>query len=126
MALVLVLLSSFVTMSLIVIIIIIESSWSLLCSLSVSPIITGHLVLVSGKEGKLLQKVATPNGEETFCAPQVLLDRDGVSIVVFGTGGQASPGGLYAVPLHHLVKGNMLQEVREIMLSFNNLLLPLQ
>jgi hypothetical protein len=92
-----------------------------LCCLNVSPILTGHLLLVSGKEGKFLQKVATPNGEETFYAPQVLLHLDGVSIVVFGTGGQASPGGLYAVPLHHLVKGNMLQ-VRHIMLSFHNLL----
>jgi len=67
------------------------------------------LVLVSGKEGKFLQKVATPHQEETYYAPQVLVNLDGVSIVVFGTGGQASPGGLYAVPLDHLVKGNMLQ-----------------
>ncbi|XP_021931466.1 uncharacterized protein LOC110835503 isoform X3 [Zootermopsis nevadensis] len=79
----------------------------------VPPGLTGHLVLVSGKKGKLLQKVATPNGEETFYAPQVLFHLDGESIVVFGTGGQASPGGLYALPLHHLVKGNMLQ-VREL------------
>jgi hypothetical protein len=107
------------------IIIIIESSCSLLCCLNVSPVVIGHLVLVSGKEGKLLQKVATPNGEETFYAPQVLLHLDGESVVVFGTGGQASPGGLYAVSLHHLVKGNMLQ-VRQIMLSFNNLLLSFQ
>jgi hypothetical protein len=46
-----------------------------------------------------------------------LVHLDGVSIVVFGTGGQASPGGLYAVPLHHLVKGNMLQ-VR--LITFDN------
>jgi hypothetical protein len=71
--------------------------------------LTGYLVLVSGKEGKFLQKVATPHQEETYYAPQVLVHLDGVSIVVFGTGGQASPGGLYAVPLLHLVKGNMLQ-----------------
>jgi len=71
--------------------------------------VTGYLVLVSGKEGKFLQKVATPHQEETYYAPQVLVHLDGVSIVLFGTGGQASPGGLYAVPLHHLVKGNMLQ-----------------
>jgi len=71
-------------------------------------------VLVSGKEGKFLQKVATPHGEETYYAPQVLVHQDGVSIVVFGTGGQASPGGLYAVPLYQLVKGNMLH-VRLIM-----------
>lgn len=77
------------------------------------PKLTGHLVLISGKEGKFLQKVATPHQEETYYAPQVLVHLDGLSIVVFGTGGQASPGGLYAVPLHHLVKGNMLQ-VREL------------
>lgn len=77
--------------------------------LTVNLTLTGHLVLVSGKEGKLLQKVATPHREETYYAPQVLVRLDGVSIVVFGTGGQASPGGLYAVPLHHLMKGNMLQ-----------------
>jgi len=71
--------------------------------------LTGYLVLVSGKEGKFLQKVATPHREETYYAPQVLVHLDGVSIVLFGTGGQASPGGLYAVPLHHLVKGSMLQ-----------------
>jgi predicted TPR repeat methyltransferase len=70
-------------------------------------------VLLSGKEGKFLQKVATPHEEETYYAPQVLIYLDGVSIVVFGTGGQASPGGLYAVSLHQLVKGNML-EVRHV------------
>jgi hypothetical protein len=79
-----------------------------------SPILTGCLVLISGKEGKFLQKVATPHQEETYYAPQVLIYLDGVSIVVFGTGGQASPGGLYTVPLHQLVKGNML-EVRHML-----------
>ncbi|PNF15662.1 hypothetical protein B7P43_G15594 [Cryptotermes secundus] len=73
----------------------------------------GCLVLISGKEGKFLQKVATPHQEETYYAPQVLVYLDGASIVMFGTGGQASPGGLYAVPLHQLVKGNML-EVQEL------------
>lgn len=81
--------------------------------LIVSPFVTGCLVLISGKEGKFLQKVATPHHEETYYAPQVLIYLDGVSIVVFGTGGQGSPGGLYAVPLHQLVKGNML-EVRHV------------
>jgi hypothetical protein len=75
---------------------------------------TGCLVLISGKEGKFLQKVSTPRQEETYYAPQVLVYLDGLSIVVFGTGGQASPGGLYAVPLHQLVKGNML-EVRHML-----------
>jgi len=86
--------------------------------------LTGYLVLVSGKEGKFLQKVATPHQEETYYAPQVLVHLDGVSIVLFGTGGQASPGGLYAVPLHHLVKGNMLQ-VR-LIASVTNILFPVE
>ncbi|KAJ4436085.1 hypothetical protein ANN_18712 [Periplaneta americana] len=69
----------------------------------------GNLLLVNGRTGKFLQKVTTPHGEETYYAPQVLVHMDGVSIVVFGTGGQASPGGVYALPLHHLIKGNMKQ-----------------
>ncbi|XP_069677500.1 uncharacterized protein [Periplaneta americana] len=73
----------------------------------------GNLLLVNGRTGKFLQKVTTPHGEETYYAPQVLVHMDGVSIVVFGTGGQASPGGVYALPLHHLIKGNMKQ-VREL------------
>ncbi|KAJ9594441.1 hypothetical protein L9F63_014126 [Diploptera punctata] len=72
-------------------------------------VLLGQLLLVSGKTGTTLQSVATPHREETYYPPQVLVQLDGVNIVLFGTGGQASPGGLYAVPLHHLIKGNMLQ-----------------
>ena len=69
----------------------------------------GQLLLVSGSTGMTLQSVATPRREETYYAPQILVQLDGENVVVFGTGGQASPGGLYVVPMHHLIKGNMLQ-----------------
>ncbi|XP_067007692.2 uncharacterized protein [Anabrus simplex] len=73
------------------------------------PAVCGHLVLLSGHNGKMLQKLATPGGEETYYAPQILVQMDGELLVLFGTGGHASPGGLYVVPLQQLTLGELLQ-----------------
>nr|CAD7262575.1 unnamed protein product [Timema shepardi] len=66
--------------------------------------LSGRILLVSGAEGRLLQTVATPMDQESYYCPQLLVRPDGEELVVFGTGGYNSPGGLYVVPL--LTLGN--------------------
>lgn len=65
----------------------------------------GHLVIVSGNNGRPYHQISAPNGEETYYPPQVLVRIDGQVIVVWGTGGINSSGGLYVEPLLSLIPG---------------------
>ncbi|XP_047000250.1 uncharacterized protein LOC124616060 [Schistocerca americana] len=67
----------------------------------------GHLMLVSGRHGRMLQSVPTPGREESYYAPQILIRSDGENVVIFGTGGHNSAGGLYVVSLQELMLGEM-------------------
>ncbi|GLG92305.1 Uncharacterized protein GBIM_00031 [Gryllus bimaculatus] len=71
---------------------------------------SGHLLVVSGNTGRLLHQVSTPQGEESFYPPQILVRVDGQQVVVWGTGGIHSPGGLYVIPLSSIARGHTSQE----------------
>ncbi len=62
----------------------------------------GHLLLVSGRTGKLLAAARTPDGGETYTSPLISRGR-----VIFGTGGETHPGGLWAAKLADLRKGDL-------------------
>lgn len=70
-------------------------------------VMRGHLLLISGRDGKLIKKVSTPGEKEIFYTPQ-LFNSSGELLVLFGTGSPNSPGNLSVVSLQHLLAGNMV------------------
>ncbi|XP_054284858.1 uncharacterized protein LOC129001555 isoform X2 [Macrosteles quadrilineatus] len=72
----------------------------------------GHLVVLSGRTGRVVSQASTPGYLPVYSHPQVMVRPDGTDVLLFTTGSTESAGGLYAVPLHHLVIGNMSQSVQ--------------
>lgn len=77
----------------------------------------GHLLVLSGKTSSVLSQVPTPNYESIFSQPQILVRPDGENVLLYTTGSVDSPGGLYAVSLHHLVMGNITQVLEPLVIS---------
>lgn len=69
----------------------------------------GHLVLLSGRTGSRLVQVPTPQYESIYTPPHTLVKPDGTNMLLFATGSVDTLGGLYILPLHHLVSGNISQ-----------------
>jgi len=67
----------------------------------------GKLMLYSGKTGKLLQWVPTPDYKESFYPPQVTVTADGEQFILFGTGSIRLGGGFYAKPILDLYRKNV-------------------
>ena len=67
----------------------------------------GRIILFSGKDGKLLRWMATPDRRESFYPPQVTTGPDGRQIVIYGTGGNLNNGALYAISLLDLYRKNI-------------------
>ena len=66
----------------------------------------GHLILIDGANGSLLQQIMVPEMRETYTS-LVRWERAGTSLIVFGTGGESLTGNLYAVPEASLVAGTL-------------------
>ena len=66
----------------------------------------GRLILFSGKDGRLLRWMATPDRRESYYPPQVLTRSDGDAVVIYGTGGNTNSGALYAISLLDLYRKN--------------------
>lgn len=66
--------------------------------------IKGHLIIISGKVGRIMRMIEMPGGSESYYPPQLLVRPDGEKIILIGTGGTAahSWGGLHAIPLSQL------------------------
>nr|CAI5831761.1 unnamed protein product [Callosobruchus analis] len=64
----------------------------------------GHIILFSGKSGKQLWKLDTPNNAKTFYMPQILKYNDSSVFVLFGTGSTMGPGNLSAISLKSIDK----------------------
>jgi len=47
----------------------------------------------------------TPDERETYFSPVIYTKKDGVELVLFGTGGETHPGGLWVVSLLDLFQG---------------------
>ena len=67
----------------------------------------GRLILFSGKTGRLLQWMPTPDSRESFYPPQITVTPDGRPIIIFGTGSSKHGGALYAKALVDLYRKNM-------------------
>ncbi|XP_066299151.1 uncharacterized protein [Branchiostoma lanceolatum] len=69
--------------------------------------LSGRLLILSGKNGKVLRWAEVPDKQETYYSPQVYSRQDGRLTVLFGTGGETHPGSLWRMPLDDLYEGNM-------------------
>ena len=58
------------------------------------------LLTISGRTGqKLMDRVLTPDGRESYMSPVHFSFADGTEVILFGTGGETLPGSLWAVTL---------------------------
>ncbi|KAL5019654.1 hypothetical protein ScPMuIL_002546, partial [Solemya velum] len=71
--------------------------------------LSGRLLLLSGRTGAVLRWVTVPDERESYYSPQIYTHPDGTDVVLFGTGGETHPGGLWAISLDDLYKGNIDQ-----------------
>ncbi|MET0637487.1 MAG: hypothetical protein ABWZ25_15755 [Chitinophagaceae bacterium] len=64
----------------------------------------GHILVLSGKTGKILADMTVPDGKETYMS--VVCDNEGNNTnVYYGTGGESIGGNLYRIPLRALMAG---------------------
>ncbi|KAI8508971.1 hypothetical protein Bbelb_128190 [Branchiostoma belcheri] len=69
--------------------------------------LSGRLLILSGKNGRVLRWAEVPDRRETYYSPQVYSRQDGRLTVLFGTGGETHAGSLWRIPLDDLYEGNM-------------------
>lgn len=65
------------------------------------------LMVISGKRGQILKWSFVPNQAESYYSPQLLVHPDGTLLILYGTGGETHPGGLYVVGLEALLNGQL-------------------
>lgn len=75
------------------------------------------LMVISAKTGAILSWALVPDGAESYYSPQLLVHPDGTALVLFGTGGETHPGGLYVVALEALLSGNIKHSCRTLLLD---------
>ncbi len=69
----------------------------------------GHLMVINSLNGQLVAKAVVPDSAETYCSPLVAdIQGNGVSWVLFGTGGENLGGSFWACPLTDLLNNNSL------------------
>ncbi len=72
------------------------------------PRFPGWLLLVSSQDGTLLNQAMVPDSAETYCSLVVAdLENDGTIDIVFGTGGETYPGGLWRTTLDDLLLNDL-------------------
>ncbi|KAJ6221142.1 hypothetical protein RDWZM_006954 [Blomia tropicalis] len=73
-----------------------------------------RLMVISAKTGQILSWSYVPDNSESYYSPQMLVHPDGTMLIMYGTGGETHPGGLYVVSLDALLNGQMEHNVRTI------------
>ncbi|PVD27593.1 hypothetical protein C0Q70_12757 [Pomacea canaliculata] len=71
--------------------------------------LSGRLLVMSGRTGRVLRWVGVPDNKETYYSPQVYLQSDGTPMVLFGTGGETHGGSLWVISVDHLLKGQIMK-----------------
>ncbi|XP_031637456.1 uncharacterized protein LOC116349932 [Contarinia nasturtii] len=66
-------------------------------------IIAGHIVIISGRTGRIIKNFSAPNREELYVPIQVHTQIDGTEYLLVLTGGQNSPGGVYLISLNTIM-----------------------
>lgn len=69
---------------------------------------SSYVVFVSGKTGRVINRVEIGNKEQVFLAPLTLVHPDGEKILVIVTGSHEQPGGLYVAPFSDLLLGKIV------------------
>ena len=72
----------------------------------------GRIMLLSGKTGKVLRWIPTPDRKESYYPPQILTWLDGEQFVIIGTGATVKGGSLFVINLIDLFKGKISQATR--------------
>ncbi|KAJ8975519.1 hypothetical protein NQ317_010634 [Molorchus minor] len=72
---------------------------------------SGHIILISGRNGQEIRSIEMPNGAKTFYMPQILF-KNNSSFVLFGTGTPSAGGNLSSVPLNDIVSGILSNETK--------------
>ena len=67
----------------------------------------GRLIIFSGKTGRVLRWSEVPDEKETYFSPVLYTLKNGTELIVFGTGGETHPGGLYVIPLMDFYYGKI-------------------
>lgn len=62
----------------------------------------GHIILISGKSGKILRSISSPYKEEIFLPIQYMTMKDGTEYLLVLTGGQNTAGGIYKIRIDAL------------------------
>ncbi len=71
----------------------------------------GHLVVISSKTGRLIQRAAMPDGKEIYMSIAVIPDGADPKIV-FGTGGETVGGNLWLGKLSDVLTGDLTNSLR--------------
>ncbi|XP_022252488.1 uncharacterized protein LOC106468446 isoform X1 [Limulus polyphemus] len=67
----------------------------------------GRLLVISGRNGQVVQWVEVPDKKESYYSPQILTHPDGSQLVMFGTGGETHGGSLWYISLADLLNGHI-------------------
>eukprot|EP00794_Sanderia_malayensis_P013936 gene13936-15388_t len=73
--------------------------------------LVGRIIIFSGKTGKILRWVETPDKKESYFSPVLYTLKNGTELVVFGTGGETHGGGLFVIKLSDLYYGKIEKSV---------------
>lgn len=68
-------------------------------------------MIFSGKNGRILRWVETPDRRESYFSPLLYTLKNGTELVIFGTGGETHGGSLYVIPLMDLYYGRIQRAV---------------
>jgi hypothetical protein len=64
----------------------------------------GLIMVLNGKNGRILESIKTPDKQETYMAPLIHdFNKDGKLQVIFGSGGETMTGSLWAIDLQDLM-----------------------
>jgi outer membrane protein assembly factor BamB len=74
----------------------------------------GFLVVVSGKDGRVVKAQPVPDSAEAYASPVTYRRKDGSEWVVFGTGGETMPGAAYRAPVASLLDGTFAERVETL------------
>ena len=67
----------------------------------------GRIIIFSGKTGRVLRWVETPDKKESYFSPVLYTLKNGSELVIFGTGGETHGGALYIIQLTDLYHGKI-------------------
>lgn len=73
----------------------------------------GRLIIFDGKNGTVMKWMQTPDRRESYYPPQVLENKFGEKLVLFGTGGNSRSGSLYVISIKDLLD-RRLQAAKQI------------